>query len=69
MRTFKTTVKVKGCNVEFKEGMGVAVLATQEFDVPDEVSAPRLAIGINGIEDDLIHDTVYAETEEIPYEG
>lgn len=45
-RTFKLTLRVLRANVEFAEGMGVGVLATNEisFNLPDNYSETMLGL-------------------------
>ena len=64
---FKLTLRVKRPKVEFKEGLGVGVLASEEveFTVPDNVSETLLAMSINDHRDRLMRENVHVEVEAI----
>lgn len=67
MKTIKVklTLRAKRATVEFKEGLGVGVLAAEElhFKVPVDYSDVRLAVSIDDYRKALIDDTISVDVE------
>jgi hypothetical protein len=64
---FKFTVRVKRANVEFKEGLGVGVLGTQEvaFTLPKKYSVDLLAMRVQEEADKMVEEIIEVDIEPI----
>jgi hypothetical protein len=65
--TFRFTLRVPRANVEFKEGLGVGVLGTQEvsFDLPAKYSVSLLSLRIREEADKMMREIVDVDIEPI----
>lgn len=66
-RCFKLTARVKQADVEFKEGLGVGVLATMEvhFDVPDHTADYVVQHELLKYADDLMKELLKVDIEPV----
>lgn len=66
-RTFKFTLRVKGCKQEFAEGMGAGVLLTQEveYKTAPEKRSPMFVKTLLDQADDILKDNIEVTFEEV----
>jgi len=46
MRKFKIKIKLDGCPITFKKELGVGVIASEDIEIPDNVSDVMIAAGL-----------------------
>ena len=63
----KVSIRVDKAKIEFKEGLGIGVLASQEmtFNLPKKYSNALLAASIRDAGEALMRDVVKIDVEEI----
>jgi len=63
--TFRMTVRVKRANVEFKQGLGIGVLATQEVTItlPEHYSGHLLAAQVLDASEKMVEDIIDVDIE------
>jgi hypothetical protein len=66
-RTFKFTLRVKGCKKEFAEGMGPGVLMTQEvtYKTAPKEDRPMFVKALMDQADDILNECVEVTFEEL----
>lgn len=65
MRSFKIVIKIRGCDIIFKEDMGPGVIMTQIVDIPEGYSDYLIGMKLHEVGVEMMHESVDMKIEEV----